>query len=264
MANDELKRLRAEARARHNAATRKASRLRSQGVEISGSAVDPRRELKKVSRYTQKQLQSYIASLNAFTDRKVQYVPSSHRAPIPRETWREYKKLEDALRVAAGKRLDAVSGIALPSGGLTVGEHLSMLNKPVKRMYDFTGTTPDKVPKLIPQAVASEKALKKLIASTKAKLKPEHFEKQVSLGRSNAKKMLDDVGAHELDKALDGLTDSQFNALWTYSPFIDQLKLMYGYAQALMSTGQIAMNNEIVANSVNEAKGLIQWAKDLD
>lgn len=263
MANAELNRLRAEARARHKAATRKASRLRAQGIEVTGSAIDPRRSPKSIGRYNAAQLQVYIKSLNQFVSRSNQYVPAEGKVPMARTQWQEYKRLEALMQAKARVKMGELGKHKLPGSMTTVDERINAMSPNFPSYTDFSGTTPQRVPNLSSKAVHSPQALDKLIRSMRKKLKPGYYPSLVKRGRTSARKMLIDIGEIELVGALEKLSDKQFEILWTYSPFAASLNINYQYAKALMSKGAQAMDDSVLTNELDNAKDLAAWAKNI-
>lgn len=254
---------RVEARKRHNAANRKASRLRSMGVEINGTQIDPRRSLKTVGRYNRKQLEAYISRLNAFTSRGTQYVPTAQNYPADRSRWEEYKRLESLLRQKAQKQMSKVGKHKLPNGMLTVEERLRAMSPTFPSFMEFSATSPNKVPNLSSRDLQGPDALEKMIESVKRKLKRDYYPSLVKTGRDSARKMLNEIGQTGIADKLDSLTDKQFEILWTYSPFTANLNLNYQYARALTSRNVQAMDDAVLTDALDEAKELVEWVSTI-
>lgn len=253
------------ARARHRAATRKISRIKADtGLTVSGSKNDPRRELSRVKRYTKSQLRTYIAQLNDFSSRSVQFVPSANRTPIQTDLWKTYKSLEDRYNRRINAQFSKVQDVFLPAVGQTIGERMAMITPAHRQLTNPAVNSPYRPAEMQPRNVASERALKRLIAQKENQLKPSYRKKQVNDARDQFGKMADVINRRDLAHAVSKLSDAQFEVLWNYTPFASAIGINYEVIQAMLSNKEKPYHSDSLRNAVATQKGLIEWARTAD
>lgn len=252
-----LNELRNEVRHAHRLATKKVSRLRSKGVEIGFSDLDPRRDLSRIKRYTEKQLRAYMSELETFRSRKVSYVATARGTPISGSKWREYKRLEREFNKRAERAYSRLSDTFLPSHGMTIGQRDELMRSDLP----FAGGERrpfDPIERSV-RWIASEKALDKLIKDMRNKVSPEYEQKTVSAQRRVSMKMSRDTGSREIRNALRGLSDDQFSVLWNYTNFPTLLSAKYESTKE-KSPDWLA---RVADDSNDEIGEMIAWAKEL-
>lgn len=265
MADEELNELRAMARARHRATTRKISRIKSEtGLTISGSKNDPRRDLSRIKRYTKSQLRAYIGQLNDFSSRSVQFVPSATRTPIQADLWKKYKGLERRYNQRVNAQFDTVKDVFLPAVGQTIGERMAMITPAHRQLTNPAVNAPYRPAEMQPRNVKSEKALKRLIAQKQNQLKASYRKKLVDDARRQFSQMADVINRRDLARDVAKLSDAQFEVLWNYTPFASAIGINYEVIQAMLSNKEKPYHSDSLRNAVASQKSLIEWARKAD
>lgn len=275
VSKNDLAELRKVARDRHIAATKKVSRLnRQQNLNISGTKLDPRRDLAALKRYNSTQLKSYIAKLDTFNSRETQYVGDSEGRPMNIDLWREYKGLETRYRNRVNREYKKVETTYLPSAYDKDGR---LINKKATIGNRMKTVTPDKrssrqapinavydPPKRIPRGFRNERALKKMIDDMRKRVMTDFEAQQVEQGKQNFSKMSMVIKDKALDTLISKLTPQQFGVLWKYTTFATDSGLKYLEAQKLLQQGKESNeDNEAFQASLESAKGLALWASKL-
>ena len=246
--NAEVIALRELARSRQRAANKKVSRLNRVGnVEIGGTKYDPRKPLKLVDRYTERQLKSYIAKLDSFIDRKTQYKPDSKFRPIPIEKWRAYKKVERAYNVKAKKELDKVEAIKLPNG-MTIGQRRAMTEAPHPQMLNPAVNSRKPINRKS-ISVSSGDKLGKLMKDLNKRFTPKQMAAEVKKNRRVVDDMLSYMGLDDIRERIADLDSKQFSLLFNHSSdFMNTLAWIY--------------DNQKIINDPNSSKNAKQIARD--
>ena len=263
--NPELESLRAQARSRHRAATRKISRLLNvHGAEISGTKVDPRRDLAAIKRYNSVQLKAYIRELNAFTSRTTQFVSDAQGRPVASSLWAQYKSLEAQYNARVNREFDTVKDVYMPRWGMTVGERMAATTPDHRQMGSPAVNAPYAPPTRRPSNVASERALKRLIRDLETRLKPNWRNNQISEGRKQFEQLSSIVGDDKLLKAVRGLTNEQFSLLWNFTPFATAASFVYEVAKAHLSGKQRAFHTDAMQQFSKDTHALVEWVSTVN
>ena len=258
----ELQALRALAARKHRAATSKVSRLTSKGADVSGSKFDPRRSLKTVRRYNKTQIKAYIAKLETFSNRSVQFYGDANRAPIPKKQWDTYKALERAHNALIEKQHRKYNEAKLPSG-MTIKQRRAMTTPDHPRLSN-SANTPMSLFDRHPSQIGSANGLRDLERQLHKRMKPSFRAKQLRADKLSADKMLRSMGRDDLAKAISGLTKDQFIGLWQESNvFANNLSLAYlSYRKMLDSQSELTESDEFFYNAgIDEVGKLIEWAR---
>lgn len=260
---EEIARLRAEARQRHRAATRKVSRLKNNvGVNVAGTEYDPRRDLSKVKSYTAKQLSAYIAELNGFVSRSRQYVPDVAARPIPKTVFGEYKAVERAYNAMVNASTDDVKDIRLPSG-MTIGERRAML----RANHPFAGNPsvrrPNQPVVRDSSEITSIDAMKKLVDNMRKQMTPKFRREELKRSREELSKIMDVINQPEVNKDINSLSARQFAILWNDSAFAEAASLQYELIMQRMTGKEQAWHSDVIETKFKEAVELVKWAKNI-
>lgn len=263
--NDDLKRLRDEARKRHQAANKKASRLRRvNGVEINGTEYDVRRDPSKIKRYNRAQLTAYINELNEFTGRRNTFVAGDTGTPIPATKWREYKQLENQFN-ALGKQHDAKLDIKLPGQDQTVKQRKrAMKPTDMRKAAGEASFSPFFHLDRKPQNIAGTQAVERLIKSMKNKLSPRYLPTTLTNQRAGMEKMLKEIGANEFLEKSRQLNDFQFQVFWTDVPSARNISHNYEVMKMRGEQGPKRSDAETTSAYLDEAEKLLDWALTLE
>lgn len=260
MTDGSLATRRAEVKAAEARARRKMSRLaRMNRADIRGTKLDPLRGA-PVEKLTRKQLDARAKRIDAFMDRKVQYYGDATGRLISRDTIKAYRSAIAKSRIEARKDFNRVANIKTPAG-ITVRkwhektrEKLSIRAERQRAVRDVTN------PRFIPpMSFGSEAKLRKYIDAINADL-GKAKQTRVSWGRDDARKMLTIAGKTDIVKMLDGLTDGQFDLLWSHSNFAQNLKEVY--ANKVETDFQLGRGRNDVVEIGDSAPltHLINWA----
>jgi len=264
MTRAELAALRAEVRRRRNAVTAKQARIKRElGIDVRAAGYDPRRDSKVIAKYTAKQLTSYLNDLDSFMSRKNNFVAGSGGSVIPRSDWQQYKKLENKYNNIGSKHFDAVSGIFIPTSGLTIRQRDATIRPDsihaqgeiVNRPYSQTNRKPVNV--------KDAKALKKLISEMRKKVSPEYLKKQIKEGREQLNHMLTVIGNGDLVKRAENLTDSQFDVLWNYTNFATNVSGIYAIMQKQTAESSDRWYASVIEDYSSDIGELFSWAEQL-
>lgn len=224
----ELAQLRAVARARHKAATKKISRNKTNfGAEISGTKFDPRRDLAKVAKYNSSQIKGYINDLDSFVSRKTQFVPDSKYRPMPASDFKGYKGVETEYNKMLKREFEVVRHKKLPSG-FTVEQQLSMTESLHPYMHNPASGADHRGIHRKSKTVKSLEALEKLKLDLRNRMTPEHRAKLEEADRISVNKMLLLIGDEALRERVNKLSSAKFRFMWKYSgKFANDLSMTY-------------------------------------
>lgn len=248
--------LRAEVRRAHRNATNKVSRLRGQGVEVGGTNVDPRRNLKNVNRYTERQLRTYLRELDSFRDRGTSFRAGARGSTISGAKWREYQALERQYNKIAERSQEAVSQIRLTTHGMTIGERDAMLRNTSPAAKGQRRPL-DPIRRNV-RGIESDRALDKLIGDMRKRLSPSYEKTQVNRQRRIARQMTQDTGTARFRKGINRLSNKQFNILWNYTNFANLLSQWYETRQSDEDTPEwVASTRDDAGGTISD---LLAWA----
>lgn len=258
---NELERLREMARKRRSAVTAKIGRIRrNTGVDIAGNPDDPRRPANVVKRYNSRQLNKYIAELNAFQSRDVGYVAGAGGVPIPKSKWREYKRLETRYNAAGALHEAKIADIFLPQAGMTLRQrnamvHPTAVGEVVNRPYSQVERSASQVPGV--------KALDRLIKDMIKKTNKSFLPSEIKRSRKQLNDMLKTAGNGEFVKRANKLSNSQFDTLWNYTNFATLVSLSYEMAKLRAADAKERWHDSVVEDAASDIGELFDWASDL-
>lgn len=258
---NELERLRELARKRRSAVTGKIARIRrNTGVDITGRAEDPRRDISVIKRYNKAQLNKYIGELNAFQSRSVGYVAGAGGVPIPKNKWQQYKRLERQYNALGVKHEAKVADIFLPTAGMTLRQRNAMIHptavgEVVNRPYSQV----DRVPSQIPGVKALDKILKDMERKTSKTYLPGEIKKS----RKQLNDMLKTAGNGNMIARASKLSDAQFDTLWNYTNFATLVSLSYEMAKLRAADAKERWHDQVVEDAASDIGELFDWASEL-
>lgn len=265
MAKPNIEQLRAQARAKHKAATRKVSRLNTQkGVRISGTKLDPRRNPSLLKRYNARQLNAYIRQVDSFLDRKTQFVADAYKRPMKQSVWAEYQRAEREYHARVKRDFDKVANIKLPFQDQTVAQRMAMMTPLHRTAYDPPVNAPYNPTQRSPRMATSEAKLKVLLEDMKERAKPSQRTKEIERDREILAKMADVINEPELLRQTNELSDEQFHLLWNYTGFTNDIASNYEATKKMLDSNQKAHHAEIMRTALKEAYAFIEWGKSLN
>lgn len=263
MAKDsELQQLRSLAARRHRAVGQKISRLKSKaGVELAGTEFDPRRPLTRVKRYNKKQLTRYIARLDAFADRRVQYVRGAGGRPISADSWKRYQAIQSKLAKRNEEVYQRFANIETPHGR-TVAERVEGIRathfKPGKSL---AVNDPLQIKTRSPRSITSEASIKMLSDSLEKSLRGDIIAREVKRGRREFDQMMDSLGEEGLRKRVKALSPERFFVLWQFTDFASKLSLEYELIQKGLTKSFIDQSSR--DENLAESHRFVDWAENL-
>lgn len=262
---EELNNKRQQARKLHKAATRKVSRLKSKGVDVAKSGIDPRRDLSTLKRLNTKQLDSYIKRLEAFNSRSTQFAPGKGGEALPGDKWWEVATKVKQVNRKREALWDEIKDLRIPSmGNVSLAEDQAMRTPDHPTMGATQSRAPHLPVRKDSQGIAKAK-LNQNIAELNAKLDPAYERKVLSGQRWAAYRMLDDIGRTDMVMDLVKMSDKAFNVLWNYTHFAEAEVLYYHRMQGRNHDRQvIADQDSVIDDQFSKMKSMIQDVKNLN
>lgn len=258
---DELDSLRAEVRRRQRAANAKISRLRSNGVDISGTSYDVRRDLAKSKSYTRSQLRSYIDKLNSFNSRQNSFHAGA-AGIIRGDKLRAYRVEENRFNAKARKHYSGVKGVILPGNEMTVEQRdTDMRPTRVKAAGEAVIRPYDPVRRRVSN-IANEEALEKLTMDMRRRNTKTYLPEELAKQREQFEQTMKDSGDDKLISRARELSDSQFDTLWNYTNFATDSGLLYE-EKKLMATRKDRASDDISEQMSRSIMTKLEWAHAL-
>lgn len=264
MSNDELANLRKLVRARRSAVTAKENRIkRRTGVDIRGTAEDPRRPVNVVTKYNRPQLNAYLKELNNFMSRSVGFVGSAH-GHMPKNDWLAYKKLENAYNRLGSKRFEEIADLFVPIAGMTLRQREETMNPDKVRGQGEIVVNPFAPIRREAHEIKDVNALAKLKADLAKRMTPEYGPAAIAAGREQMNHMLTVLGNHELSDIAANMSDFQFETMWFNTKFAKQLSSIYFIMKSKSTGGDERWYDSVVGDYSNDIREILTWAASLN
>lgn len=257
-----IRELRQEIRVLQRRAGQKISRNEAQGIRVRFSEFDPRRDLQRVDRYNARQLNAYKRELQQFNSRQTRFVSGSEGQPIPNQLWLQYKASERQYNRIAQSRMRKYRGISLPESGMTVENYDALMTPTRPRMSQGQAVSRPfiEIKRDDPSRIEGAQGVRALIADMKRRQTPKYRNDAMKAQRYQAKEINTAIGSEELDRAIDNLTDGQFDVLWNYTDYADEASRYYQVKMAATKQGQAFDDDD----AMSELKRRVEWASQLD
>lgn len=255
--------LRAEVARRQKAAQAKVARLKRQGVELSGTVYDVRRDASRVSRYNSKQLRSYLGELNSFMKRTNQFVAGSEGAPIRAGVWRNYKRQEQEYINFVQSHYEGLKDTFIPRAGKTV----EGFDKKMRRTREpGKGGVPrplEMFAPLNPYDVVSEEKLEAMRKNMINKLAPDFVPKTAQKQKFQILEAVKAFGDEKLTQMANDMTLEQVDTLFNYTDAPRDLFAGY-YFQKLLAANKADETDALIhEDDKDEVKAWLSWASSL-
>lgn len=266
--NDEL---RAEVKWIRTLVTKKISRIkRNTGALVTGTSADPRRSPGALRNMSASEMEVYRSHLQGFLDRKIQFVAGSRGAPIDRQRWQEYKRLEESANNRNQRLFNTLKDHTLPNG-MTVQAWQAMKAATHPQMTNPSVNTPKPVNRQATQ-FDRESALDKMVEKMRERDNDDWFHQQVTAGRQQWNQMVDliDTVRQEVEQPptqrdrVNALTDEQFAALLFYTEFMNDASLNYEYMMKMFGKSERAHIKTAADRAMEDYDRLIEWAEGLN
>lgn len=268
---ESLDNLRNQVARKQRAASAKVSRLTRAGINVPASGIDPRRDVSRVKNYNRIQLTSYLAQLNRFTERTNQWIPGkggiAKRPGLAEVRERTLPKRFEALRAkynaASAKHYGELSGL-MTYKGYTVHERdyevtsrrTRAMGRGSHRPMDTFETSADKY--------ENKRLLKAHYDLMKRRLEKDYIPSAISKQRGYALQMANEIGDPTFIKNIEGLTDYQFNVLWNFTPFANEISFWYRAEQMRNEGKELErMHDSMEDSSIRNAFDGMKWAQML-
>lgn len=270
--NPNLENLRNQVRKRHRDVTRKLSRMnRANAWDLTGTEIDPRRELGKLKKYNSKQAEAYLNKLDNFMSRDTQFVPDTRNRPVPKSTFDEYKTPERKYNAKVKRQFERIADLPMPpvvdAGGMetveTIRDRMAKITPTHRQAARNAANAPYLPPEREPKNFKNAAAMAKMAAAMKARLAPDYEAKMLAKDREVFEKMADKINRPDIKEMGRGLSDKQFQVAWNYMGLADAMKLPYEQAQKLLSSNEQATETDTMDENLREAEKLLGHAKTL-
>jgi len=278
---EELESLRQLARKRHRAATQKASRLRSKGVEVAGTKDDPRKEPASFKRMNAKQLEAHIGRLDSFVSRDTQFVAGPRGARLDGALVQRNLQLQRAINRNREQGFGAVKDLHIPSFGTAVveGKTVPVTAEMVagqKPIHPTTGNPSTRAPHIPinigPKSFPNNAQLRKSNKELEAKLTAESVNKNLVRDKKIASKFLRTISKinksaelKEVREMYKTLTPGQFNFLWNYTDYADISSFDYEIAKGkLHDPKALSQYNDAFNTQIQQMNIRMKEVKNLD
>lgn len=270
--SDALRVKRELAVSRHKAVTKKISRInKTSGAKVSGSGYDPRKPLSVVRNYNSRELAVYTKKLDAFVDRKVQFVPDARSRPMPIKDWKSYKASEAVVNNINQAKYSKVRKIKLPNG-FTVEQQLSMTDTIHPQMQNPASDSSHRPTNRKSRTAASLQKLHELEMNMKKRATPKYQADKLATSRESLKTMLESVDpTGAIQARVSKMSNKQFELLWNYSgTFANSISLSYVLLQKMFEDGK-NMSPESRAAYLDSAREeyvhiqpILKWIEEQD
>lgn len=265
---------------KHKSAVSKISRLRNTSnspVELAGTKLDPRKDLKVVRRYTTKQLASYAERLDTFNDRKTRFYGDTFKRPLDNNLLNLYKERETAYNAKIKRGYDQVKDVKLPlagqvkTGNITVDDRNKYALSDRKQAGNRTVNSKYNPPVRKPSQFKSNKSLEIMAGTMAKRLAPDFHSDELADQRRIVNDLLKIINKPELLDAVNKLSAKQFDVMWNHTKMPDMLKLPYLIMQKLIEDVQEtqsdvqlkAVDNDLLESNLKTAGKWIEWASKL-
>lgn len=252
--------LRALVAAERRKATRKVSRNRTvKNIELGGSVWDVRRDPNAHKRYTRAQLASYLNDLTTFNSRATNFHRSVSGKPIPVGDWREYKTLERQYNNKGNAYSGKYDDVFIPQSNMTIGQRNRLMTPDNPKAAGQANAKPFQILDRYVGNIDSPKALAKLTANMRKKLKSDYLPKVMLAQRKQALEIFTTLGVEEHKAALKKLTPEQFYVLWNETKFANSASAAYN----VMSASNMNWAAKVMDDYSSDLGEMLQWAGNL-
>ena len=250
--------LRKEVLDRERAVGRKIFRHGQKGVNLQGTDYNPIRPNADISRYTDKQLRSYLYELNNFMKRSTQFEGDSFGNPIPRHKILEWKREARKFNKRMDDALDKVKNVRVfpDQGSETYGDRYERLHRR-SRLADGHG----RWSRINVDSVMffSEASLDQAMSELKSRNKVGKLSGANHDLRDHFRKLTDYTGRKDIAKLADQLDDDVFEFMFKFSPLINESISVYALWKQIRSKDQNAMELTQIDDHLSDIKGLLEY-----
>jgi hypothetical protein len=259
--------LRAEVIKQHKRVGSKISYNKTKkGIEISDTRFDPRVSVDQIKTMNKKQLTTQLKKLKSFSDRSTAFVPADSGAPIPKSLWDKLEATRLRYNTKVVKVKDKIGPIFLPRNGMTIAERQASIKPKDSVTSHGAVTTPHAEEEARDSTdFASAAAVQKMIDRLNKKMSRKFDKERVERDRDSARQMLEVMGSDDLNEQLDALSDRDFDLLWSYGGFAEDLSDDYEWFK-LRAAGY--RKDDIDAAVMDESKRAaviqgLQWIEEV-
>lgn len=255
--------LRKRVRGRVKAASDKIRRNADKGVFLERSQFDPRNVRDNVGRMNRRQLTAYMRRLDAFVDRKNQFVSGSDGEPLPAERVRLYRDLERFRNKRVAAHAAGMDDIYIPASGMTVAQRNKMLelqNFNVLRAGGDPTYRPYNQRKRKIENIANAAALEKLIKAEAKAMMPSAIAGAIDAQKQAHIDYLERHSQQAMADMVRGLTRHQFDVLKNQTDYARKSEAVYLGAESGDSESWAA---QVRDDTYGDMAEMIEWASKL-
>ena len=246
------------------AVTRKISRLRKKGAELTGTKYDMRRAPQIHKRYTERQLNAYANQMRAFLQRNNQYVGLAKGEPVPAKVMKQYRAVEQQRINKINQDFEKYKNLSMPIGDETIGQRMEKMRPDHRHLMNRSVNSPYKVGPRKASGIKGERGLQKLIKLMNERNKDDFKAKQIKAGRKQLNEMLEYFpGGAEFVKKANSLTDEQFHTAWNFTDLADSASIGYESMMQYLNKEQRAHHDGTLRNETRSIQRTLNWASKL-
>ena len=255
----------------------KGYRLKHKGASAEAiAAISPVRPWAEVKAMTAGEKISYRAKLKKFTSRESKVTVYKGGGAVYTSTLDRQERAIDKINRARERELKRVNAIKVnPVKGAeniysSVGERQrersleerDYTGKKTGRKHEFIGDLYGVSKVSVPEVPPREQGQAERRLRMFMEMAGRNYQQRRQSLKENVVTMLDGSGAHELGKAVDGLTDDQFDVLTQRTNFMDELKTVYaryvGYKEDSKKGAEREVSLDEMAAKQDMAYALVQ------
>jgi hypothetical protein len=256
------------AKLQQNAARKIARNAREKNLDLAGGQYDPRTN-KDIGKMRSRDLDALERRLTRFNSRATQFERSTTGDPLPIAKWREYKKSEQDLRNMFAKNMEPVKNKKLPLGEDSKGriilsdETIEQRQNKMRTKHPTAANMAYLPPERKPFNVKDLDSLTKLTKANKKRMTQKWAAGEHKRAEKELKQMVEVFEDEELNQLIKGMSKGQFDILWNFTRFADNMSITYHHYQKKYTPKQ-KMPQELVDNELAQAKTFIRWVKGMN
>lgn len=265
----------AQVKRAHSNTGGKVSRLKRQGIDVAASGLDPRRDLDRVSRYNSTQLAAYLRNLNQFNSRSTKFVGLQGGQAAPIQAYSRLVHEANMYNIRTARANNAVYDLPLPRGTvldkvtgkarpMTIAERDATLRP--KNFITAGGEASARpfTPRDFPASrINGLAALDRLTQDMRRRNKRDYLPSEIKRQRAEAQKMLLTIGSASYITRVNMLSDAQFDTLWNYTRFADDISLRYEHMTELAETRRDRSYESVLDTNDKDINVMLDWAHAL-
>lgn len=256
MPEPSLNELRRLVRDRHEAATKKVSRMRRvNGVDIGGTSRDVRRNPANIRRYTRSQLNAYLRELNHFQSRQVGYVRGADGTIFTRQQQAEFNRKQSQWNAKVRRINREIEGVNIGPLGKTVEQRRAeRAGRNIRRAGGDTQNKPLSESHRRMSNIYGQDAYKKLMDRLDKQLEKGYTQKVLREQRAQFNQMARRNGfSRELLDTVENMNDYQFNIFFNETDAAEKSGESYFWHVNASESQRMAQSDALESNEAHVA-----------